>query len=117
MKINGLGTDVANIYKNAMSSQADDVSFKKTLDKATANTDDEKLKEVCQEFEAYYIRTLFTQMRKTIPKSELFEESSARKIYEDMQYDEYAKEISSGRGIGIADSLYQQLSRSNTQGK
>ena len=50
-------------------------------------------------------------MRKTVPESEMLEKSAGHDTYEDMVYDEMAKEISEAGGIGIADMMYEELSK------
>lgn len=76
------------------------------------NMDDKKLKEVSQEFEAIFINQLFKSMRNTVPKSEWLDGGLKQDIFEDMLYDEYAKNISKAGGIGLGDMVYKYL-RSN----
>jgi flagellar protein FlgJ len=51
-------------------------------------------------------------MRSTVQKSGLVDEGFAGKMYEDMLYDEYAKDFSKNAGFGFADLAYQELTRS-----
>ncbi len=48
-------------------------------------------------------------MRKTVNKSGLMDGGFAEDIYEDMLYDEYAKNMASSTRLGIAEMLYKQL--------
>lgn len=73
--------------------------------------DAEKLQEVCKEFEAIFLNMMLKQMRRTVPEGNLVEKSFAREMYESMQDEEMAKEMAKGRGIGLAQELYKQLSR------
>ena len=73
--------------------------------------DPEKLMEVCKDFESIFLNMMLKQMRRTIPESDLVEKSFAREMYESMQDEELAKEMSRGQGIGLAQELYKQLSR------
>ena len=70
----------------------------------------EELQKVCQEFEAIFTQQLLKVMWKTIPENGALPKSTARKMWEDMYIEELAKDVSKGRGLGLADSLYRQLS-------
>ncbi|MBN2221290.1 MAG: rod-binding protein [Vallitaleaceae bacterium] len=111
MEIKGIGNDINTAYAGITASQDSEDSFKKIMEAAMKNEDDEALQSACKDFEAYYIQQLFTQMRKTIPDGGMFAESNERNIYEDMLYEEHAKNLSKGKGIGIADVMYRQLSK------
>ena len=70
----------------------------------------DKLYQLCLELETFLVKNLLTGMRNTVQKSGLIEEGFAGKIYEDMLYDEYAKDITKNKGFGLAESAYRQLS-------
>lgn len=70
----------------------------------------EQLKKTCQEFEALFTEQMLKTMWKTVPSGGLLPKSQAQKIWEDMYVEQIAKEISGGKGLGIADSLFRQLS-------
>lgn len=82
---------------------------------ATQQTDSRKtrdlesLKESTQEFEALYVMEMYKAMRKAVPEGGLFEKSNAEEIYQDMLDMEMAKEASRGKGLGIAQAMYDQL--------
>ncbi|MDR0301444.1 MAG: rod-binding protein [Treponema sp.] len=86
----GTGTS-ARIYKN--------VEVDKT----------DKLYEQCLELETFLVKNLLTGMRNTIQKSGLIDEGFAGKMYEDMLYDEYAKDLTKHGGFGLAEQAYRQL--------
>ncbi len=88
----------------------DDTSKIKNADKSQ---DPEELMEACRDFEAIFLNILIKQMRRTVPEGGLVEKSFARDIYESMQDEEIAKEISKGQGVGIAQEIYKQLSRTH----
>jgi flagellar protein FlgJ len=85
--------------------------FQSALDKAVSEKDEKKLKETCRDLEAVFINMMFSQMRSTVQKDELFGGGYAEDMYQDMLYEKYADEASKSGGIGIADILYQQLSK------
>ncbi|MCL2800635.1 MAG: rod-binding protein [Treponema sp.] len=72
---------------------------------------DDKLYQLCLELETFLVKNLLTSMRNTVQKSGLVDESFAGKMYEDMLYDEYAKDFTKNASFGLAESAYRQLSR------
>ena len=69
-----------------------------------------KLKKACNDFEAIFIKQMLTSMRKSIPKGGLFENGYAQETFQAMQDDEMAKSMAHGKGLGIANVLYDQIS-------
>jgi flagellar protein FlgJ len=68
-----------------------------------------KLYEQCLELETFLIKTLLTGMRNTVQKSGFIDESLAGKMYEDMLWDEYARDFTKNAGLGFADMAYLEL--------
>jgi Rod binding domain-containing protein len=78
---------------------------------STANKDKSKeLMEVAKKFEAILIHQMLKAMRQTVHKSDLLNSFSLQQ-YESMMDEEIASEMSKQKGIGLADSLFYQLSR------
>jgi len=71
----------------------------------------DKLYQLCLELETFLVKNLLTSMRNTVQKSGLVDESFAGKMYEDMLYDEYAKEYTKNANFGLAEQAYRQLTR------
>jgi flagellar protein FlgJ len=71
--------------------------------------DPEALKELCRDFESVFIHTLFKEMRKTIPESELLGNDMASDLFEEIMDMEVARDMASKGGFGLADMLYRQL--------
>lgn len=71
----------------------------------------EELKKVCHDFESIFINYMLQSMRKTVPKTGFFGQSLGTDIAESMYFEVLAQELSKERGIGLADMLYDQLSR------
>jgi flagellar protein FlgJ len=67
-----------------------------------------KLREVCQDFEAIFIKQMLDAMRKTVTKTGLIDGGMAEDIFEDMLYEERAKLMAKTGSFGIADILYNQ---------
>lgn len=96
------------------------IQFQKTLQSVdnrnekqfVASIEKKKLLEACKDFEAILLNKLLSTMRESIPEGGLFEKSYGEKIYQSMLDEEMTKEWAHGKGMGIGDLLYQQLSRS-----
>ena len=137
MDVNGLGTAYFNDYRmtgdtvsrnNATGGVAD---FAETLKKAAASQatqsvettesavprssniakidKTDKLYEQCVELEIFLVKTLVSSMRNTVQKSGFIDEGFAGKMYEDMLYDEYARDFAKNANFGLAEQAYRQL--------
>jgi flagellar protein FlgJ len=71
----------------------------------------DRLYQLCVELETFLVKNLLTSMRNTVQKSGLIDQGFAGKMYEDMLYDEYAKDFTKNAGFGLAEQAYLQLSR------
>ena len=69
----------------------------------------DKLYEQCLELETFLVKTLISSMRNTVQKSGLVDEGFAGKMYEDMLFDEYAKEFTKKANFGLAEQAYLEL--------
>lgn len=77
---------------------------------AFTEKDDKALKEACEGFESIFLNMMMKEMRKTVDKSGLMSDSFATGTFEEMLDEEVSKAASKGKGIGIADAMYKQLS-------
>ncbi|MDR2900669.1 MAG: rod-binding protein [Treponema sp.] len=68
-----------------------------------------KLYEQCEELEVFLLKNMLNGMRKTIQKTNLIDTGFAGQMYEDMLYDEYAKDFSENAAMGFADMAYLEL--------
>ena len=68
-----------------------------------------KLYEQCEALETFMVKILINGMRNTVQKSGFIDEGFAGKMYEDMLYDEYAKDFTKNAGFGLAELAYQEL--------
>ena len=69
----------------------------------------DKLYEQCVELEIFLVKTLISSMRSTVQKSNLIDEGFAGKMYEDMLYDEYARDFAKNANFGMAEMAYLEL--------
>ncbi len=77
----------------------------------TADTAKEnRLQKSCKDFEAIILKQMLTTMRKSVPKSGLFNNNFADDIYQSMSDEELAKSLAQEEGMGLGDALYRQLS-------
>lgn len=90
-------------------SQVEDTSFKSKLETAMSDKDQQRLKEVCQDFESVLLNMMMQTMRKTVPKTELFGQNRGKEIFESLLDQEVTKNMAKAGGIGLADMLYKQL--------
>lgn len=81
---------------------------------ATAG-DDAKLRQACKEMESVFMSYLMKSMRSTVKPTDIFGSEKEESMFRDMLDDEVAKSASKQKGIGIADMLYNQLSRIDNQ--
>lgn len=72
---------------------------------------EKKLREACEGFESIFIQKMWEEMRKTLPKSTLLH-GREEQFWQGMYDQELAKKLTSAGGIGLADMMYAQLSRS-----
>ncbi len=68
-----------------------------------------KLYEQCEALEVFLLKNMINGMRKTIQKSNLIDTGFAGQMYEDMLYDEYAKDFAENARMGFADMAYLEL--------
>lgn len=71
---------------------------------------EKEMMEVARKFEGILIHQMLKEMRKTIHKSDLMNSFSLQQ-YESMMDEEIAAEMAKNKGIGLADSIFNQLSR------
>jgi len=69
----------------------------------------DKLYEQCLALETFLVKNILSAMRKNEMKSSLIDTGYAGEIYEDMLWDEYAKEYTKNAGFGLADLAYLEL--------
>ncbi len=78
---------------------------------------DKELRRACQDFEAMFIYKLLQQMRRAVPKSGLFPDSHQKEMYQSMFDMEVSEQMARAKGIGLADRLYEDISRNLNQDK
>ena len=95
------------LQKTQAKKTTEDASLKNTS--ASSIDKNDQLYQLCLELETFLVKNLINGMRNTVQKTGLVDDSFAGKIYEDMLYDEYAKEFTKSAGFGLAEQAYRQL--------
>ena len=70
---------------------------------------DEKLREVSDMYEKYFIKEMMKNMKSTVAESGLIKKNNAEKIFEDQLDDQYSSEWNKRGGFGLSDMIYNQL--------
>ena len=111
---------IGSYYMDSVSDTSSSTSeLEKTLGSSDlSNASDDELMQVCKDFDSYFIEQMFKSMEKMIPKDEDEDESSSMSSMTDYykeemmsKYAEYASESDGGKGLGIAQTLYEQMKR------
>lgn len=81
--------------------------------------EDARLKDACKQFEALFLNQLMAQMRKSMPKANLFGEgddqgggqgeSRDEEMFNSMLDQERSRAWAESDGIGLSNLLYQQM--------
>lgn len=69
----------------------------------------QSLRESSREFETMLVMEMMKSMRKSIPEGGLFEKDVATETFTEMLDMETAKAATAGKGLGIAELMYQQM--------
>jgi flagellar protein FlgJ len=81
------------------------------LAQAPGLTEAEKTAELNRQFEAVLMRQILASARKVVVPSKFNTRSAADDVYEDLVNHQLADDMSRNGGLGLAESLQQQLTR------
>lgn len=109
-RINNTSATGAQYLQNSVE-KAQDSDFESKFKVALATKDAKKLKEASKGLETLFVNNMFSEMRKTVGKSDLTESAPGKDIFESMFYEKVAESSSKGKGFGLADMIYKQLSK------
>lgn len=115
MDIGGVGSVYADYLTSQASSQKAG-SLQNKLENSTASTaTEEELLDACKEFEQYFMEQVFNSMMETTKVfSDEDEDGYASKMvdyFKDFAVQELCDNVTSGGGIGLANTLYEQMKR------
>lgn len=96
-----------NAFSTAMQFASQVQGARKT---AADTASPERLRKACSDFESIFMQQVLQQMRRTVPQDGLLNGGQAEQVYTSMLDGEMAKTFSEGRGLGLSEVLYRQLS-------
>ena len=95
---------------NIIRNEKDPSLVQRKMDNLKETPDDEKLMEVCQEFESIFTYMMLKEMKKTVPDNGIIEKSQGTLMFEEMHLEELSKDMAKGNnGTGLARMLYDQF--------
>jgi flagellar protein FlgJ len=77
-----------------------------------SNLKDMKLKKACADFEGILLNYMFEAMRETVGEGGVFGKNFQKDMYESMFTQEVSTSLARGKGMGIGEALYRQVSGS-----
>ncbi len=111
IRLVGIGQEMQELMTSTVE-QKTDTEVQEILENVTKEKDDKQLKKACQEVESYMIYRLFKQMKQSTTWGErLIPKGDYEEVFEDFLTKTQAEEMTKAGGIGLADMMYQQLSR------
>ncbi len=69
----------------------------------------ESLRESSRQFETIFVMEMFKAMRKAVPDGGLFEKNVSTEMFQEMMDMETAKATTKGKGLGLAEAMYNQM--------
>lgn len=79
---------------------------------ATDTPKERKLREACAGFEAMMLRQMLALARQSEPEGgRLIDGGYGEEMFRSMHDDQLAQRMASGKGIGLGETLYRQLSK------
>ena len=114
MDIDSSYTDYLNNIVSNTTSGASSAKLSNSVSSTDyANATDDELMDACKQFESYFVEQMLKEMEKTVPTDELDEGSNSQLIdyYKDSLTQQYSKDSTERGGLGIAQTLYQQMKR------
>ena len=72
-------------------------------------SDDDKLREAANDFEAIFIQQMLKTMRKTSFESDLLPKSEGEKVFQSLLDEQYALLSAKSGSLGLSEMIYQQL--------
>ena len=73
-----------------------------------ATGDRHRLEEAARAFESFFIASLVKEMRKSIPKNDLFGEGSGQELYQSLFDDALGQALVEHGGLGLTQQIMQQ---------
>jgi len=81
----------------------------KKLPETKGVSDDTRLSEAANDFEAIFIQQMLKTMRKTTFESDLLPKSEGEKVFQSLLDEQYALLSAKSGSLGLGEMIYQQL--------
>lgn len=115
MDIGGVGSTYADYMMTSQASKNKADTLQNKLSNSSASAEEKELKEACKEFESYFVEQVFQSMMKTAKVfSDDQEDGYASKMvdyFKDFAVQELCSQVTDGDGLGLANTLYEQMKR------
>jgi len=72
-------------------------------------SNDLKLREAANDFEAIFVKQMLETMRKTSIETNLIPKSEGEKVFQSMLDEHYSKIMATSGSLGLGEMIYQQL--------
>ena len=112
--ISGINNNM-DINLNASKTKAEQTGFEDILQQVQGEKDEKKLMEACRNLESVFVNMMFKQMQNTVEKTGLVDGGFGEEIYNDMLTEKYSEEATKGKGLGLAQVMFKQLSKNYTK--
>lgn len=111
MDISGLNS--YNDYYSGLAANSNAQALSNKINSTGNTTDDDRLMEVCKEFESYLLEQVFKNMEKTIMKDDEGDSTTSQLVdyFKDQTIQELSSQATDQNSLGIAQMLYEQLCR------
>lgn len=113
MDIGGVSSAYADyLTKQASGNKASSLQSK--LENSGESVDEKELMDACKEFEAYFMEQVFNSMLETTKVFSDDENGYASKMvdyFKDFAVQELCGKVTEGSGLGLANTLYEQMKR------
>ncbi|MDE7322966.1 MAG: rod-binding protein [Lachnospiraceae bacterium] len=114
MDIGGVGSAYAD-YLTKQASNNKTSALQSKLENSSESVDEKELMDACKEFEAYFMEQVFNSMLETTKVfSDDDENGYASKMvdyFKDFAVQELCDKVTDGSGLGLANTLYEQMKR------
>lgn len=110
MDIGNISDLYSNVYKTNNPSAS---KLEGKLEGDFTKASDKEMMDACKQFEAYFVEQMFKSMIDTIPKSEntTAYTSNLMDYYTDEMVQKLATDSTETGGLGLAQTLYEQMKR------
>ena len=101
--------DISSIYDSysSLNGAGNTSSLESSLGTVNSSSDDEKLMEVCKDFETYFVQQVIEEAKKTLDDEE--EDGEYMQYFGDTLTQSYAEAVTDSGDIGLAQQLYDSL--------